>query len=245
MSLPWQVVWITGASSGIGAEIAKQLAEAGVKVAASARHKPTTPPHSNITFFLADVTDYAALNKCVAQIEQHLGPIDLAIFGAGAYEVFTPETSDAEKFTRINAVNYLGATNALSAVLPNFISRKSGHVAFVASVAGYQGLPKAAYYSPTKAALNNLAEALWMDLRDTGIAVSVINPGFVDTPMTKGNEFPMPFLMQPDRAAALSIAGLRAKRFEIAYPAPFVFILKLLQWLPIVTRLRLIKRLTR
>lgn len=245
MSVAWKVVWITGASSGIGAEIAKQLADAGVKVAASARHMAAATSHPNITPFAVDVTDAQALRECVIQIEQQLGPIDLAIFGAGAYEAFTPETLDAENFTRINAVNYLGATNSLCAVLPKLMDRKSGHVAFVASVAGYQGLPKAAYYGPTKAALINLAEALWMDLRDTGVAISVINPGFVDTPMTKGNEFPMPFLMQPARAAALSIAGLKAKRFEIAYPARFVFILKLLQWLPTVTKLRLINRLTR
>ena len=239
------MVWITGASSGIGAEIAKQLADAGIKVAASARHMEHATPHPNITPFAVDVTDAQALSECVTQIEQRLGPIDLAIFGAGAYEAFTLATLGAEKFTRINAVNYIGATNALCAVLPKLMTRKSGHVAFIASVAGYQGLPKAAYYGPTKAALINLAEALWMDLRGTGVAISVINPGFVDTPMTKGNEFPMPFLMQPARAAALSIAGLKAKRFEIAYPARFVFILKLLQWLPTVTKLRLINRVTR
>ena len=238
-------MWITGASSGIGAEIAKQLADAGIKVAASARHMQQATPHPNITPFAVDVTDAEALRTCVTQIEQKLGPIDLAIFSAGAYEAFTPETLDAEKFVRINAVNYLGATNALSAVLPKFLERKSGHLAFIASVAGYQGLPKAAYYSPTKAALINLAEALWIELYGTGVAVSVINPGFVATKMTKRNEFPMPFLMQPARAAALTIAGLKAKRFEIAYPARFVFILKLLRWLPIVTKLRLIKRLTR
>ena len=165
MSLPWQVVWITGASSGIGAEIAKQLAEAGVKVAASARHMAASIPHPNIIPFVVDVTDAQALRECVAQIEQQLGPIDLAIFGAGAYEAFTPETLDAEKFTRINAVNYIGATNALSAVLPKLMARKSGHVAFVASVAGYQGLPKAAYYVPTKSARINLAGPLWMESR--------------------------------------------------------------------------------
>ena len=244
MALPWKVVWITGASSGIGAEIARQLAEAGVKVAASARHLPSQPAHPNITHFSADVTDEQALSVAVDEIEQRLGPVDLAIFGAGAYEPFKLETFSTRSFTRINEVNYLGSVHALGAVLPRFISRKSGQVAFVASVAGYQGLPKSAYYSPTKAALINLAEALWLELRPHGIAVSVINPGFVETPLTAANDFPMPFLMKPARAAALTIKGLKARRFEIAFPLPFVFILKTLQKLPQGLKLRLIQCMT-
>ncbi len=244
MALPWKVVWITGASSGIGAEIARQLAEAGVKVAASARHLPSQPAHPNITHFSADVTDEQALSVAVDEIEQRLGPIDLAIFGAGAYEPFKLETFSTRSFTHINEVNYLGSVHALGAVLPRFISRKSGQVAFVASVAGYQGLPKSAYYSPTKAAMINLAEALWLELRPHGIAVSVINPGFVETPLTAANDFPMPFLMKPARAATLTIKGLKARRFEIAYPLPFVLILKTLQKLPQGLKLRLIQRMT-
>ena len=244
MALPWKVVWITGASSGIGAEIARQLAAEGVKVAASARHLPSQPAHPNITHFPADVTDEQALGVAVDEIEQRLGPIDLAIFGAGAYEPFKLETFSTRSFTHINEVNYLGSVHALGAVLPRFIARKSGQVAFVASVAGYQGLPKSAYYSPTKAALINLAEAMWLELRPHGIAVSVINPGFVETPLTAANDFPMPFLMKPARAATLTIKGLKARRFEIAYPLPFVLILKTLQKLPQGLKLRLIQRMT-
>ena len=244
MALPWKVVWITGASSGIGAEIAWQLAGAGVKVAASARHLPSQPAHPNITHFSVDVTDEQALSVAVGEIEQRLGPIDLAIFGAGTYEPFKLETFSTRSFTRINEVNYLGSVHALAAVLPRFIARKSGQMAFVASVAGYQGLPKSGYYGPTKAALINLAEALWLELRPHGIAVSVINPGFVETPLTAANDFPMPFLMQPARAAALTIKGLKMRRFEIAYPLPFVLILKTLQKLPQGLKLRLIQRMT-
>jgi NAD(P)-dependent dehydrogenase (short-subunit alcohol dehydrogenase family) len=244
MKLPWKVVWITGASSGIGAEIAKQLAEAGVKVAASARRFPELPVHPNITQFTVDVTDEPALSVAVDEIERRLGPIDLAIFGAGAYEPFKLQTFNTQTFRRINEVNYLGSIRALGAVLPRFMVRKSGHVAFVASVAGYQGLPKSAYYGPTKAALINLAEALWLELRPHGINVSMINPGFVETPMTAANDFPMPFLMKPARAAALTIRGLKVRRFEIAYPLPFVLILKTLQKLPQGLKLRLISLLT-
>jgi len=242
--MPWKVVWITGASSGIGADVARQLAEAGVKVAASARHLPSLPTHPNITHFPVDVTDEQALGVAVTEIEQRLGPVDLAIFGAGAYEPFNPQTFSTRVFSRINEVNYLGSIHALGAILPRFMERKSGHLALIASVAGYQGLPKSAYYGPTKAALINLAEALWLELRPHGISVSVINPGFVDTPMTAANDFPMPFLMKPARAAALTIKGLKARRFEIAYPLPFVLILKTLQKLPQGLKLRLIQRMT-
>ena len=244
MVLPWKVVWITGASSGIGAELARQLADAGVKVAASARHLPSIPAHPNISHFPVDVTDEQALGVATDEIERRLGPIDLAIFGAGAYEPFKPETFNTQTFRRVNEVNYLGSIKALGAVLPRFLERKSGHLAFVASVAGYQGLTKSAYYGPTKAALINLAEALWLELRPHGITVSVINPGFVETPMTAANDFPMPFLMKPTRAAALTIKGLKVRRFEIAYPLPFVLILKALQKLPQGLKLRLISLLT-
>ncbi len=237
-------MWITGASSGIGAEIAEQLAEAGVTVAASARNFPKFSSHSNIHIFPADVTDAKALAVTVDEIEGKLGSIDLAIFAAGAYAPFKPEEFDLEKFTRINAVNYLGAVNSLNAVVKRMMQRGAGHIAFVASVAGYQGLPKAAYYGPTKAALNNLAESLWMELRPKGIMVSVINPGFVETPMTAENDFPMPFLMKPEAAAARSIAGLKAKQFEITYPRRFVWILKTLQKLPKAWQLRLISKMT-
>jgi short-subunit dehydrogenase len=244
MPLPWKVAWVTGASSGIGGEIARQLAEQGVKVAATARHLPAIPAHPNISQFPADVTDEQALKLVVQDIEQRLGPIGLAIFSAGAYEPFRLETFSTQSFTHINSVNYLGTVHALGAVLPSMLQAKAGRIAIVASVAGYQGLPKASYYGPTKAALINLAETLWLELRGHGIGVSVVNPGFVATPMTKANDFPMPFLMTPERAAALTIKGLKAGRFEIAYPFPFVMILKALQKLPQGLKLRLIKRLT-
>ena len=129
-------------------------------------------------------------------------------------------------------VNYLGVINVLSAVLPTFRARKAGHITWIASVSGYRGLPKAAAYGPTKAALINLAESLKPELARDGVQVSVINPGFVKTPLTQQNDFEMPYLMEVEEAARLTIAGLARGQFEVAYPAPFVRILKIGRILP-------------
>ena len=126
----------------------------------------------------------------------------------------------------------LGVVNCLAGLLPRMLPRRSGHVAWIASVAGFVGLPKAAAYGPSKAALINLAESLKVDLELRGVTVSVVNPGFVETPLTAQNDFPMPFLMQAPEAARLTIEGLRRRRFEISYPWRFVLIMKLARLIP-------------
>ena len=238
--LPWKVAWVTGASSGIGREIVLQLAAKGVKVAASSRKGWPEPPPTNVVSFPLDVTDATAVEACIARIEQELGPVDLAVFGAGIYQPFDLASCDVNEFARINATNYLGVTNCVVPLLRRMVARGSGHISWIASVTGYGGLPKAGYYGPTKAALINLAESLWHEAKPKGVAISVINPGFVETPMVKSNDFPMPFLMKADRAATLTINGLKRKKFEIAYPLPFVLILKFLQRLPVSWRMWLV-----
>jgi NAD(P)-dependent dehydrogenase (short-subunit alcohol dehydrogenase family) len=227
----WKVAWITGASTGIGAEIARQLAAEGVVVAATARH-PEKIAGPNIHPYAADVTDPAALAETFARIERELGPVDLALFCAGAYSPVGVDGLDPKTFRALLDVNYLGVVNALAACLPAMRARRSGQIAWMASVAGYRGLPKAAAYGPGKAALINLAESLKVELEQLGITLSVINPSFVRTPMTAGNDFPMPFLMEPEDAARRTVAGLKAGRFEIAYPGRFVAILKTARILP-------------
>ena len=241
-NLPWKVVWITGASTGIGREIALQLAAQGVTVAASARSAgklaglgPAIRPYP------LDVTDRPAVLATLETIERELGPVDLAILAAGTYSPVDVEEFDPAIFELAMATNYGGVVNALAGLLPRMSSRRTGHVAWIASVAGYVGLPKAAAYGPSKAALINLAESLKPDLDRKGIAVSVINPGFVETPLTAQNDFNMPFLMQVPEAARLSIAGLRRRKFEIAYPRRFVFIMKLARLLPYALFFRLIR----
>lgn len=239
-SLPWKVVWVTGASSGIGQEVVRQLAAQNIKVAASSRKGWLEPLPANVMNLPLDVTDAIAVEDCIARIEKELGPIDLAVLGAGAYQPFELSTCDAAEFARINSTNYLGVTNCVAPLLRRMVARRAGHISWIASVAGYNGLPKASYYGPTKAALINLAESLWHEAKPKGVAISVINPGFVETPMTKANDFPMPFLMKPSRAATLTIRGLARKQFEIAYPLPFVLILKFLQKLPLSLKLWII-----
>ena len=231
--LPWKVVWVTGASTGIGREIALQLAASGVQVAASARSADKLANiGSGIAAYPVDVTDVEALKLTVAKIERELGPIDLTIWGAGTYEAVEATEIDPAKFAHMLNTNYMGVINCISAVLPAMLARGSGHMSWIASVSGYRGLPKAAAYGPTKAALISLAESLKPELALKGIAVSIINPGFVETPMTSKNDFPMPFLMKPEDAARRTIAGLAKGKFEIAYPTRFVAILKFMRILP-------------
>lgn len=226
-NLPWKIVWVTGASTGIGREIALQLAARGVTVAASARSaEKLAGLGNNIHVYPLDVIDRVAVSGTVERIEREIGSIDLAILGAGTYRALDIDDFDPSIFETAMATNYMGVVNALSALVPRMLARRRGHLAWIASVAGFRGLPLAAAYGPSKAALINLAESLQPDLRSRGIIVSVINPGFVETPLTAQNQFPMPFLMQAPDAAARTIKGLAEGRFEIAYPTRFVAILK-------------------
>lgn len=242
-ALPWKTAWVTGASTGIGREIALQLTAAGVKVAASARsaEKLASLGEGILTVPL-DVTDAQACLRAVNDIEAKLGALDLVVLGAGTYSPVKIDSIDPKLFDHTMQTNYMGVVNCLAAVAPRMLARHSGHISWIASVAGFLGLPKAAAYGPTKAALINLAECLEPEMKLKGVHISVINPGFVATPLTAQNDFAMPFLMQPDEAARRSIEGLKAGRFEIAYPRRFVAILRTLRALPYWLFFRLITR---
>lgn len=241
--LPWKTAWITGASTGIGRDVALQLAAAGVKVAASARsaEKLETLGPAVLKVPL-DVTDPAACQAAAEGIERELGAIDLAVLGAGTYTPVAIDDLDPARFAHMMDTNYMGVVNCIAALAPGMLARGSGHISWIASVAGYMGLPKAAAYGPTKAALINLAESLYPEMRAKGVLVSVINPGFVETPLTAQNDFEMPFLMKSEDAARRTIEGLAAGRFEVAFPRRFVSILKSLRLLPYPLFFRLISR---
>ena len=150
----------------------------------------------------------------------------------------------ADEALRHEQVNYVGALHVLDAVLPHFLARRSGHISLVSSVAGYRGLPKSLAYGPTKAALINLGETLYVDLRDSGIGVSLVNPGFVETPLTAQNQFRMPALITPGQAAQEILAGWQRGRFEIHFPKRFTLWMKTLQLLPHRMYFAIIRRFT-
>jgi short-subunit dehydrogenase len=245
-------VWITGASSGIGRAAALEYARAGAVVAASARSAGALAELARepaaggrIHPFPVDVTDRAAMAETVARIEQEHGAIELAILNAGTHEPVDARHFDAAVFDRLFAINLIGTVNGLAAILPRLVARRAGHVALVASVAGYAGLPSAAAYGATKAALINLAESLKFDLDPVGVRVSLVNPGFVRTPLTDRNPFAMPALMEVDDAARALVRGLARSGFEVTFPRRFTYAVKLIRLLPYRLYFPLMARITR
>ncbi|WP_246272901.1 SDR family NAD(P)-dependent oxidoreductase [Oricola thermophila] len=233
---PWKVAWITGASTGIGRELAMLLARRVETVAISARSTDkleelaSTDPRLHPVPL--DVTDAQAVAECIGAIERDAGPIDLAVLNAGTWTLLDRADIDLAAMRAGIEVNYMGVVNALAALVPRMRERGSGHIVIVASVAGYRGLPRSAAYGPTKAALINLAETLKSELAPLGITVSLVNPGFIDTPMTRENPFPMPGLMPAPAAARALLDGLEKRQYEIIFPRGFVRAVKLLRILP-------------
>lgn len=243
------VAWVTGAGSGIGKEVAIRLARDGWRVAVSARSAAdleglaATIP--GIFAFPLDVTDGEAVATVCSRIEAELGPIDLAVLSAGTYKPVSAKGFTAAAYRTNVEVNLMGTVNCLEALMPPMMSRRAGHIAVVSSLTGYVGLPSAAAYGATKAALINMCEALEPELEAAGVKMSVINPGFVDTPLTKKNDFAMPFLISVEDAGERVMRGLRAGTFEIAFPLRMSLAIRLLAALPHWLRLAITRRMVR
>lgn len=235
-SKTWSTVWIVGASSGIGKELALLLCEHADNVIISARSeeklKSVAEQNKRLHAIPCDASSPDSLNATAKHIIQQFQTIDLVVYNAAVWHPMDVDSYDAQKFKQSIDVNYLGAIYTFDSVLPFMKDRKSGHVAVVASVAGYRGLPRGLAYGPTKSALNSFTESLKLDLDQFNITTTVINPGFVDTPMTAVNDFPMPFIMPAEKAAQIITKGLLRKKYEIAFPWQMVTILKLLRCLP-------------
>ncbi len=235
-----QIVWLTGAGKGIGRAVALALAAEGRTVAASARTETdlvslaaeSGSSAGRIVPYPVDMTDEAAVIETVARIEQDLGAIDLAILNAGTHHPISAYDFDTAAFRKLVNTNLLGTVHCLGAVMARFVRRKSGTIAVVSSVAGYRGLPTAAGYGATKAALINMCEALKPELENVGVRLELINPGFVDTPLTRKNDFPMPFMVSPDRAVKEILKGLDSGAFETVFPLRMAVAMKLLRLLP-------------
>ena len=243
-----QRVWLVGASSGIGRALAQRLHALGATVIVSARQiealKAFVREHPGSLALPLDVTDRAAVRRSAGAALAG-GPLDLVCYGAGHYPPMRATAMDLQDMLRHHEVNTVGALHVLDAITPGMVARRQGHISLVSSVAGFRGLPQSLAYGPTKAALIHLAETLYLDLQPQGLGVSVINPGFVDTPLTAGNDFHMPALMSPDEAAQAIVQGWAKGEFEIHFPKRFTRVMKLLRLLPYRLYFALVRRITR
>ncbi|HEY0139658.1 MAG TPA: SDR family NAD(P)-dependent oxidoreductase [Thermoanaerobaculia bacterium] len=236
MNPPRPVALITGASSGIGAALARELAKRGWSLALLARRVELLEalaaelPHS--IAIPCDVADRNAVQSAVRRAQEELGPIDLAVANAGMSipnHATKFKCAEAEQTIR---VNLMGMIYLFDAVIPSMVERRRGQFAGVASVAGLRGLPTAGPYSASKAAMQAFLEATRIELAPYGIAVTTVNPGFVATPMTEKNRFRMPFLVQPDRAARIIADGLERRARVIEFPRRMSLVMRIARILP-------------
>ena len=232
-----KVIWITGASSGIGKSLAIKFAENGWVVAASARRESLLNElkniNQNIFSFPLDVTKIDKCKITAQNILDQLGKIDICVFGTGMHDPKSEKKFNLDSIRKIMEVNYFGTMNSINSIYEYFSEKKNGQISIISSVAGYRGLPAAGAYCASKSALTSFAESLNFDMKTKNVRVSLISPGFIKTPMTDQNEFPMPMIKSPEFAANEIYKGLtKNKGFEIHFPKTFTYFLKFLQMLP-------------
>jgi NAD(P)-dependent dehydrogenase (short-subunit alcohol dehydrogenase family) len=240
-------VWLVGASSGIGEATASALHARGAQVLLSARSaaplQAFVQTHESAQAWPMDVTDAAAVAQAASDILAQ-GPLDMVVYCAGHYREMRASAMDMADLRQHLEINYVGALNVLHAVVPALIAQGRGHISLISSVAGFRGLPKSLAYGPTKAALTNLAETLYLDLHRLGLGVSVVHPGFVQTPLTAQNQFSMPALITPEQAALAMIKDWERGAFDIHYPKRFTRWMKLLRLLPYRVYFPAVRRFT-
>jgi len=242
-----KVIWITGASSGIGKALAIKFAENGWVVAASARRenllKELQNINENILPYPLDVTNIEKCKSTAKNIIDQLGGIEISVFGTGMHDPKSEKKFNLEKIREIMEVNYFGTMNSINSVYGYYSDKKNGQISIISSVAGYRGLPAAGAYCASKAALTSFAESLNFDMKMKNVRVSLISPGFIKTPMTDQNDFPMPMIKSPEFAANEIYKGLTVKKtFEIHFPKAFTYFLKFLQILPSSLYFKLVAR---
>ena len=232
-----KIIWITGASSWIGKALTIKFAEKGWIVAASARRENLLEDlnkfNPNIYSFPLDVTEIENCKLIANKIIEKFGGIDICVFGTGMHDPKSEKRFNLNKIREIMEVNYFGTMNSINSIYEYFSEKKNGQISIISSVAGYRGLPAAGAYCASKAALTSYAESLNFDMKMKNVRVSLISPGFIKTPMTDQNDFPMPMIKTPEFAANEIFKGLTEKKsFEIHFPKAFTYFLKFLQILP-------------
>jgi len=236
MSENQKKIWITGASSGIGKAVAEKFAAEGWMVAASARRQEILnkmAENQNIFAYPLDVTQKENVTKTFNNIIEDFKNVDICLFCSGTYDPKLEQEINIEQNKFVMETNYFGVLNCIKAVETYFKNKKSGQISIVSSVAAYRGLPNSSGYGPSKAALTNLTESIYFDFKKHNVKISLVSPGFIKTPLTDKNEFPMPFIRSPEFAADKIFQGLTKKNmFEIHFPLGLTLTLKFLRILP-------------
>ena len=236
MSENQKKIWITGASSGIGKAVAEKFASEGWMVAASARRQEILnkmAENQNIFAYPLDVTQKENVTKTFNKIIEDFKNVDICLFCSGTYDPKLEQEINIEQNKFVMETNYFGVLNCIKAVETYFKNKKNGQISIVSSVAAYRGLPNSSGYGPSKAALTNLTESIYFDFKKHNVKISLVSPGFIKTPLTDKNEFPMPFIRSPEFAADKIFQGLTKKNiFEIHFPLGLTLTLKFLRILP-------------
>ena len=236
MSENQKKIWITGASSGIGKALSEKFASEGWKVAISARRKEILDEMAktnNIFSYPLDITNQDQTNDVFAKIINDFNNLDLCVFSSGTYDPKLEQEINIKQNKFVMDTNFFGVLHCIKSVEKYFKNKKNGHISIVSSVAAYRGLPNSSGYGPSKAALTNLTESLYFDFKKHNVRISLVSPGFIKTPLTDKNEFPMPFIKSPEFAAEKMFNGLtKSKAFEIHFPKALTLILKFLRILP-------------
>jgi short-subunit dehydrogenase len=252
MPKSWEqkVVLITGASSGIGRSLAVELGKRGASVGLLARRADALrelvaeieQANGRALALPADVRDGGAVRASALELQQRFGPIDVLIANAGIATTGHITEMSGEVVSDVMSINVVGAANSVAAVLPEMVARRSGHLVAISSLSAYRGLPKSAVYCASKAALSAYFESVRVDLRGTGVEVSIIHPGFIKTPLTAGRKAEMPFLMELPDATRKIIGAIEARRKSFAFPWQLASIVRAAMLFPIPLYDRIVSR---
>ncbi|MDJ0858314.1 MAG: SDR family NAD(P)-dependent oxidoreductase [Dinoroseobacter sp.] len=225
--------WLVGASEGLGRALAFHLSRMGVELIVSARNSDRLAElvaelPGKASFVPVDISDRASVEAAAAEV----GDVDGMVFLAGVYWPLKAQDWDAEKVEAMCDINFTGAARCVGAVLPQMVARDAGHIVLTGSLSGFRGLPGATGYGASKAAVMYMAEAMHADLRNSGVDVQVVNPGFIKTRLTDKNDFNMPFIMEPDAAAQEMVEHMMSENFKRSFPTLFGLMFRISQFLP-------------
>jgi NAD(P)-dependent dehydrogenase (short-subunit alcohol dehydrogenase family) len=243
--LGWRV-WLSGASSGLGEALARELAARGCRMALFARRRERLEALQGALAALraaegagtdvlvqpGDVRDRVRVGEAIREAEARFGGLDVVILNAGIGDSLFPDRFSAELVERIMATNFLGAVYGIEAALPGMLARRAGKIVGISSIGAVRGFPLSASYCASKAALTTFLESLRLDLRGSGVGIVTVSPGFIKTPLTDRNRFPMPFLQPAERAARLIVRGIERGKREVHFPLRLTVPMKIVRCLP-------------